>query len=130
MKYIDLNEDNIILYAAKHYDNHCCTNITEFYEDLGTTVLIKKLLTKYENSGVLKDRLVINHLISFFNVFDFEPCIRILFYKIDKKYHSLLKSLLKFVDRCPEDLYLNSKIYLCNIQYDEKFLKYLDRTYA
>jgi hypothetical protein len=67
-----LNDSNFIIFAAKHYDNPQCTSTSEFLNDLNRFKYIKKLLTKYHNTGELKERLILNHLIILYNCFDKE----------------------------------------------------------
>ena len=31
---MELNDDNFVMYAIKHYDNKNCTGLSEFYDDL------------------------------------------------------------------------------------------------
>ena len=64
-----LTEDNFILYAAKCYDNPNCHNINEFYDDLNKFKYLKKLFYRYRVDGVLKERLITNHIIVLQNVF-------------------------------------------------------------
>jgi len=88
---------------------------------------IKKLLSRYKNSGQLKDRLIINHLISFFNVFYHKAAIKILFFKIDKELHPILKTYLVYLGRCPdtiENLY-ETTYDLTKIEINPQLLKLL-----
>jgi hypothetical protein len=66
-EYID--NDNFILFAAKHYENPQCYDSDEFYDDLKRFKYIKRLFGKYEESGELRERLILNHLIILYNVF-------------------------------------------------------------
>ena len=97
-----LNNDNFVLFAMKHYDNPQCVNIDEFHDDLNRTKYLKRLFKKYENSGILKERLILNHLIILNNVFGVENSARILFFKIEEDYHSLLKTFLVYLNCLPE----------------------------
>ncbi len=97
-----LNNDNFVLFAMKHYDNPQCANIDEFHDDLNRTKYLKRLFKKYENSGTLKERLILNHLIILNNVFGVENSARILFFKIEEDYHSLLKTFLVYLNCLPE----------------------------
>lgn len=76
----DLNDDNVDLYAAKSYQSPQAVS-SEFQEDYQRVLYIKKLLTKYFSSGVLKERLILNHLIIFYNVFGVEAATRMVFLK-------------------------------------------------
>jgi len=69
MEYHNLNAKNFVLYAAKHYDNPGCESIEEFHDDLNRFKYIKRLFTKYQETGEIKERLVLNHLIALYNLF-------------------------------------------------------------
>lgn len=102
MLYEPLSEDNFLLYAIKMYDNPLCRGMSEFYEDINRIKYIKRLFNKYETKKILKERLLLNHIITLNNVFGVEPCARILFFKIEPKYHSFLKSFLYFLQILPK----------------------------
>tara|TARA_R100000742_G_C4265818_1_gene83890 strand:- start:907 stop:1209 length:303 start_codon:yes stop_codon:yes gene_type:complete len=76
----------------------------EFFEDVNRVKYVKRLFSRYDQDGDLKSRLIVNHLIIFNNVFGLIPSSRILFYKVDEKYYSLLKSCLFFVERLPTNI--------------------------
>jgi len=97
-----LNESNFMMYAMKLYDNPQCSGIEEFQEDLNRIKYIKRLLRRYQKTGVLKERLILNHIIIISNVFGIEGAVKILFYKIEKDLHSLLKTFLAFLQYLPE----------------------------
>ena len=102
MIFDDLNDDNFLMYAMKEYDDIQCTDIEEFYDDLKKIKYIKRLFNIYKNTGQLKERLILNHLIVFYNVFPIQAGTRILFYKIEKAFWPMLKTFLIFLDRMPE----------------------------
>ena len=52
----------------------------------------------YMNGGQLKERLILNHLIVFYNVFPVYAGTRILFYKIEEHFWPMLKTFLIFLD--------------------------------
>ena len=114
MRYVndsDLNDKNFMMFAMKSYTNPQCSGVEEFNEDLATTVHLKKLLTRYHLGGVLKERLIVNHIISFFNVFTPPAAAaKILFYKLDPEHHIYLKTFLVFLNRCPNFIMVNSKV--------------------
>jgi len=78
-----LTEKNFLIYAAQHYSNPCCTSTDEFLEDLRRFKYIKKLVTRYVETGELKERLILNHLIVLSNVFKPEPLCRMLCLKME-----------------------------------------------
>ena len=100
----DLNEANALIYAAKHYDNPHFFDTVEFYEDLSRFKYLKKLFGRYEESGDLNERLVLNHLIVIYNVFGVEAATKLLFLKMDN-YGSYLKPFLLLLNFLPEVIY-------------------------
>lgn len=104
MRYDNLNDDNFILYAIKHYDNKQCLNTEEFHEDLKRIKYLKKLFTRYELTGDLKERLILNHIIILNNMFGPTPLVRILFLKMKNQLH-FLKPFLVFLNIMPEVVY-------------------------
>lgn len=96
----DLTEDNFLLYAIKAFDSPSCV-MSEFEEEMNRIQYIKRLFTKYYNGSELKDRLIINHLMVLYNVFGVEAATRILFYKLEEKDYSVLKTFLVFLNFMP-----------------------------
>ena len=101
--YEKITNDNWIMYAIKNYDNPECEGEKEFYDDLKKFKYIKRLLRKYHETGILKERLLLNHLIVLHNVFDTTPCVTLLLYKIQEEYWPTLKSFLIFLNSITED---------------------------
>ena len=104
MIFDDLNDDNFLMYSMREYNNMQCTAIEEFYDDLKKIKYIKRRFNIYTNTGQLKERLILNHLIVFYNVFSVQAGTRILFYKIEKDFWPILKTFLIFLDRMPEKI--------------------------
>jgi len=96
-----LDETNFLLYAAKHYDNPSCFDTLEFYEDLNRFKYIKRLFSRYEESGELKERLILNHIIIIYNLFGVEAATRLLFFKLKGFYHCL-KPFLVMLNYLPD----------------------------
>ena len=103
MIFDDLNEKNFLLYAMKEYNNPQCTEIEEFNDDLKKIKYIKRLLNQYVSEGVLKERLLLNHIIIFYNVFPPAAATRILFFKIEERFWPILKPFLFYLKLIPED---------------------------
>ena len=104
MKFDDLNDDTFLMYAMREYNNMQCTDIEEFYDDLKKIKYIKRLFNIYLNDGQLKERLILNHLIVFYNVFPIHAGTRILFYKIEEQFWPMLKTFLIFLERMPDKI--------------------------
>ena len=102
MVFDDLNEKNFLLYAMKEYNNPQCVQVEEFYDDLKKVKYIKRLFNQYLNEGVLKERLLLNHIIVFYNVFPVRSATRILFLKIEEKFWPILKTFLVYLSYMSE----------------------------
>jgi hypothetical protein len=107
MKNFELTEENLLIYAAKHYYNPKFIDAEEFYEDLKRFKYIKRLLNRYEETGKLSERLIINHLIVVFNVFGIEAGLKILQLKLDEQYWPQIKPFLIFLRYIRNDQYTN-----------------------
>jgi hypothetical protein len=121
MRFDELNEDNYLLFAIKHYENPQSVTKDDFYDDLKRIRWIKKLLKKYKNEGELKTHLLINHFIILYNVFG-DAATPMLFYKLESEYWSILKTFIVYLERFPE--YPITKIH--DIPIDENCLKVLN----
>ena len=77
----DLTDKNIELYMMKYYENPQCLDLEEYNDDIKRIKYIKRLFNRYENTGDLKERLILNHIIVLYNVYDIEVATRILFFK-------------------------------------------------
>lgn len=107
----NLTEDNVILYAMKHYENPQCLSEQDFTNDLKILKYVKRLLNRYSRTGVIKERLMLNHLIMLGNVFPVPVLTRILFLKIPIEYWSALKTFLIFLKYMPDTIeQINGKI--------------------
>lgn len=101
MFFDDLNESNVLLYAAKCYEKPNCID-SEFDEDYKRIRYIKRLLHRYRVTGEIKERLLLNHLVITQNVFGVEASTRMLFLRIDKKDYSALKTFLIYTSAMPD----------------------------
>ena len=102
----ELTEENLFLFAARHYYNPVMGDIEEFYEDMNRFKYIKRLVNKYLDTGNLSDRLIINHLITVYNVFGIEPANKILELKLDTRHWPVIRPFLIFLR------YIDNKTYM------------------
>ncbi len=91
------------MFAMKHYDNPSCVDEAEFWDDLKRFRYLKRLFRKYDTSGELKMRLIINHIIILSNVFGVDATTTLLFFKIERNHWSLLKTFLVYLHFMPEN---------------------------
>jgi len=73
----------------------------EFHDDLTRIKYLRKLFKRYGSKKVLKERLILNHLVILFNVFNHDAAVKILFFSIEKEYWSCLKTFLLFLNYMP-----------------------------
>jgi|TARA_Y100000031_G_scaffold13158_1_gene13959 hypothetical protein len=98
-----LTPENINMFAMKHYDNPSCVDEAEFLSDLKRFKYLKRLFRKYDTTGELKMRLIINHIIILSNVFGVDASTTLLFFKMEQKHWSLLKTFLVYLSFMPEN---------------------------
>lgn len=94
-----LTDDNFLVYCAKIYDNPGMQSSDEFLEDLNRIKYIKKLLTRYNDVGELKERLILNHLITLQNCFGVYLA-KILYLKMERQYQCI-KPFLVLLNALP-----------------------------
>ncbi|MEO1943410.1 MAG: hypothetical protein ABGY11_03855 [Candidatus Thioglobus sp.] len=99
----NLTKDNIMMYAIQHYHNPSCEGMSEFNDDMKRFKYIKRLFRKYKDTGILKERLLLNHIIVLNNLFGAEASSTLLFFKIEQEYWPALKSFLVFLNIMPEN---------------------------
>ena len=118
--YEKITNENVMMFAIRHYNNPQCEGEKEFQDDLKRFKYIKRLLRKYYETGILKERLLLNHFIVLNNVFGADACATLLLFKIQKEYWSVLKSFLLYLNILKEDE-LNS------VQEDQKVREVLEK---
>jgi len=95
-----VNEDNFVVFAAKHYDNPQCYDTEEFLDDLKRFKYIKRLFNRYEETGDLRERLILNHILVLYNLFGDAATIMLLV-KLNG-YYKYLKPFLVLINRMPD----------------------------
>ena len=101
MFFNELNDDNFILFAVKHYENPQAVTKKDFEKDLNHFKYIKRLLKRYKNTGELKTHLILNHFIVLYNIFG-DAATPMLFYKIEEDLWSVMKTFIIFLNRFPQ----------------------------
>ena len=115
---VSVTEDNYVIVAAKHYNNPQCSSTDEFYADLERIKYIKRIINRYFETGDLSERLLLNHIIVFCNVFGIEIGVKMMAVKLEYKYWSVIKTILVFLKYIePTDL--------IGIDMDSKVIKIL-----
>ena len=122
MIFSELNEENFLLFAIKHYENPSALTKEDFEKDLNHFKYIKRLLKRYKGSGELKVHLLLNHFIILYNIFG-DATTPMLFFKIDQNLWSAIKTFIVFLDKLPDF----PKCYIHNIEMDERCLEELEK---
>ena len=115
-----ITNQNVLLFAIKHYNNPQCVGESEFYDDLNKFKYIKRLLTKYKETGILKSRLILNHIIVITNLFGVDAGTTLLFFKIEREFWPQLKAFLLFLNMLREND-------MNNVEEDENIKKLLEK---
>lgn len=123
MEMMTLNSKNFLDYALQNYNNPECKDIEEFSDDVNRIKYLKRLFSRYEQDNDFKCRLVTNHLIVFNNVFGLVPSCRILFFRVDPRYHSVLKTCLFHLDILAKEI---PEIEINKVPLDTKILTLLE----
>lgn len=127
MDFTFLNSENVVIYALKYYSNPASHGMHEFHEDIDRIKYLKRLFKRYLAKGILKERLILNHLITLYNVFGPEPATRILFLRIESSLWPILKTFLVFLDYMPQRIegIDGKQIISDNIALDQKLIERL-----
>lgn len=127
MNFDKVDDTNFLLYAAKHYDNPQYYDTLEFYDDLNRFKYLKRLFNRYEESGELKERLILNHLIVLYNMFG-SATTKLLFFKLDG-YYRYLKPFLILLNQMPDVIHgigiENKTVRSTDIESDKNIVKIL-----
>jgi hypothetical protein len=102
----ELTDENFLFFASRNYDNPQCTSIEEFYEDLQRIKYLRRLLRRYYENDDLQERLILNHIIIIYNSFGIKAANRMVFFKVEEKYWSILKTFLVYLNYLPENEYV------------------------
>lgn len=101
---LDLNKKNYYDFLLQSYTNVHCVNKQEFEEDILHIKYVKKLFKRYEkvkNTEKSNIRLILNHIVIIFNVFKMDAGPRILFFRLEPKLYSILKTFLLHLSFMP-----------------------------
>ena len=100
--YEKITPANWQMYAMHNYDNPQCESEEEFQEEVKRFKYLKRLFKKYIETSILKERLILNHMIILSNVFGVPAASTLLIFKIEEEYWSAMKTFMKFLNMIPE----------------------------
>lgn len=96
-----LNTANFLQFAMNCYENSQCFSIREFESDLCRFDYLNKLFKRYLEQDILRERLILNHIIILYNVFG-DNATKMLLFKIEDRYGAILLPFLLYLNRIPE----------------------------
>jgi len=97
--------DNFIVECIRHYNSY---DTESFFIEYKRLKSVKKLLCKYERSGILNERLLLNHIIILYNLFD-EFATYMLFKYIDVAHWKYLSTIIIYLNRVPNKMPFGNK---------------------
>lgn len=93
-----LTVKNFNAFALQNYDDPQCADIEDFQEDLRRFRYLKRLLHRYHENGEMRERLMLNHIITIFNVFGYDASMRMLKFKVrEDVYWASIKTMLLYL---------------------------------
>ena len=101
MNFSELNKDNFLIFAIRHYDNPLASTQDDFEEDLKRFKYVKRWLKKYHETGDMNSHLLLNHIIIIFNCWN-DAAVPMFFYKLESEYWPYLISFILYLNRLPE----------------------------
>ncbi len=120
MKDKPLTQDNYLIFAIKNYTNPHCIGLDEFNSDIRIFATLKKYLTRYQqDTNDLKERTIVNLLITLYNLFGLDATNRLLFFILNESYWVTLKTFLVYLNKCPVNIH-------CDIPIDGPLMKILE----
>lgn len=109
-----------MIMACKAYTGHTI-NKMEFDKDIKKISQISRFLTRYTNDYEINLRVLINVIITFFNVFDLEIGIKLVLFRIPSTLHNKFCTVLVFLNLLPVSI---KNEY--NLEVDKEFLLELE----
>lgn len=117
------SEDELEQKALAYYKNSQCFELNEFLEDIKRIKIIKKFFTIYSEGNDVNHRLILNHMVILYNVFD-SFATELMLKKIPLIHWNLLFTFMDTLNRTPEFIQEFS-IYTAEFTRDEKLEKEL-----
>lgn len=97
-----ITNDSVLRIAIRNYVSTSCVSVDEFKSDFMIPKHVRKHIKSYYGGSVMNVHLVLNHFIHFFNVFERQTAIRMLFFDTPSEYYMIIKTFLVFLGVCPK----------------------------
>jgi len=131
----NIHRENVAYFAGTVYNNPKFTSMDQFHRDLRKITHIKRNMNKFDNvmeyeTHVSITRKIINHIITYINIFGHYDGLRILFSLMEHRFWGKLKSLLEYIYGVDLPIIIhgvnNEDIIMEHIEYDEYFKGIID----
>lgn len=114
-------DDDFLKYCRANYHTPIFSR-EDFESDVNKIIILKKMFKRYHETGNLNERLALNNIIILLNVFGVEATNIILFYRLEKKYYPIIKTILIFLNSYRENPFSS------DVDVDEKIMGNLTTT--
>ena len=101
--FCDITEQNFKDLALLYYDNPQCFSMDEFYDDVKRFNYVTNLFENYRKTNVLRERLILNHLIVLHNLFGSFVSYG-LHFRTSENNKAYLNSFLIYLNYLPKEL--------------------------
>lgn len=116
---MELDDSNFITIASSSYRNFGLFEDSEFQKDVDRIKCIEKLMQKYRKTGEINLRLILNHIIILFNLFEENDCRSMLIFKL-YRFLDILFPILLYIGKMPKQSFqLREDLYSSDIPLDE-----------
>jgi hypothetical protein len=111
-----ISDKTFIQYAISAYHNPQCSTLEQFNADVKKFSGIKRLMNG-ETDDLEFTKVVLNNIVYLYNIFDYEACTKMLFFKVREEQWFKLKTFLVFLNRMPDNIselhLINTEIKIC-----------------
>lgn len=98
-----LTKDNYEIYAAHGYDSVSCLTEEEFYTDLKKVSNVKLHLNRIGRDMEVNYRLLLNNVISLYNVFDRKVATNLVVFKLEDSQYDQFFTVLEYLNISTEN---------------------------
>ena len=109
---MQLDKKNFEKYAFKHYRNVYADDKKEFQDDLRKSQYARKLATKIVNGKDVNIRLLVNHVILFFNVFETDAAKELMMFHCNDAEKRVFKTIFEYLSYLHESDWVEVKFSL------------------
>ena len=94
---MELNKDNVEVFAAKYYLNESCLTVDEFREDLKVHRSAKKFARRFAQEKTDNIRLFCNQVLMFTNNFETNAAKQMLLFGLEDKERAVMLTVLNYL---------------------------------